>query len=421
MHLYSKMDSVIAPSIQTRRQRRRWLLGAAVAVALLAGVLAFRAVLKPSLRRTDVLTAPVETGDVEASLTAAGVLIPGREAVITSPIQSTIRRVAVAVGARLAPGQTILELDKELAASNLAKLDDEQRRNQNKNSQLQLTLERSLNDLRAQAQVQAVKVRSLQSARRDEQQLLKIGGGTAENVRQAELNLTVAQLEADRLTRQIQTQQRANAADVRELGYTVSMQQRSIAELATKLRQADVSSQQAGVLTWVNEGLGTTVQAGDALARVADLSSFRVRATISDAYAEQLHEGDPVVVRVNGTDLRGAVAGISPAVDKGVVTFFARLDRPHHPALRANLRADVFVVTRAHRGVLRVKNGPFYQGGREQPVFVVRDGRAVRRTVRFGDSNFDFVQVLGGLRAGEEIVVSDMKEHLDTPELTITN
>ena len=78
-----------------------------------------------------------------------------------------------------------------------------------------------------------VKVRSLQSALRDEQQLLKIGGGTAENVRQAELNLTVAQLEADRLTRQIQTQQRSNAADVRELGYTVSMQQRSIGELAT--------------------------------------------------------------------------------------------------------------------------------------------------------------------------------------------
>ncbi len=416
------MDRVIAASIQTQRRRRRWLLGTAVAAALLAGVFAFRAVLKPSLRRADVLTAPVEMGDVEAALTAAGLIIPGREAVITSPLPSTIRRVAVAVGARVRPGETILELDKDLANSALAKLDDEQLRNQNKNSQLQLTLERSLNDLRAQARVQAVKVRSLQSALRDEQQLLKIGGGTAENVRQAELSLTVAQLEADRLTRQTQTQQRSNAADVRELGYTVSMQQRSIAELAGKLRQANISSQQPGVLTWVNDALGTTVQAGDALARVADLSSFRVRATISDAYAEQLHQGDPVVVRVNGTDLRGAVASVSPAVDKGVVTFYARLDNPRHPALRPNLRADVFVITRAHRGVLRVKNGPFYQGGKEQPVFVLTaDGRAVRRTVRFGDSNFDYVQITGGLRAGEEIVVSDMKEHLDTPELTLTN
>ena len=46
-------------------------------------------------------------------------------------------------------------------------------------------------------------------------------------------------------------------------------------------------------------------------------------------------------------------------------------------------------------------------------------GRAMRRTVRFGDSNFDFVQIMGGLRAGESVIVSDMKEHLDTPELRV--
>jgi HlyD family secretion protein len=413
------MDRAIADSIQTQRKRQRWLLVAGLVALALGAVLAFRTVLKPSLRRGDILTATVETGDVEASLTAAGTIIPGREAVITSPIQSTIRRVPVVVGAQVKTGETILELDKDLTNSALAKLDDEQLRNQNKNSQLQLNLERSLNDLRAQAQVQAVKVRSLQSALRDEQQLLQLGGGTAENVRQAELNLTVAQLEARRLARQIQTQQRSNAADVRELGYTVSMQQRSISELATKLRQANVSSQQPGVLTWVNDNLGTTVQAGDALARVADLSSFRVRATISDSYADQLHQGDSVVVRINDTDLRGTVASISPAVEKGVVTFYAQLNNPHHPALRPNLRADVFVITRAHHGVLRVKNGPYYSGGKEQPVFVLTDGRAVRRTVRFGDSNFDFVQIVGGLRAGEEIVVSDMKDHVDTPELKL--
>ena len=415
------MDRAIAPSIQNQRQRRRWLLGAVGIIVTLVAVLAFRSVLKPSIRRTDLLTAQVATGDVEASLTAAGTIIPGREAVLTSPIQSTIRQILVAVGARVKPGETILALDKELANSSLAKLDDEQLRNQNKNSQLQLMLERSLNDLRTQAEVQAVKVRSLQSTLRDEQQLLQLGGGTAENVRQAELNLTVARLEAQRLARQTQTQQRANAADVRELGYTVSMQRRSIAELATKLRQANISSQQPGVLTWVNENIGTTVQAGDPLARVADLSSFRVRATISDSYADAPHPGDPVVVRANDTDLRGTVTTISPSVEKGVVTFYAQLDNPHHPALRANLRADVFVVTRAHHGVLRVKNGPFYQGGKEQPVFVLRDGRAVRRTVRFGDSNFDYVQVLSGLQAGEEIVVSDMKDHLATPELTLKN
>nr|GFD56185.1 hypothetical protein [Tanacetum cinerariifolium] len=91
---------------------------------------------------------------------------------------------------------------------------------------------------------------------------LELGGGTAEAVRQAELNLRTARLEAARLRQQVANQRLASRADRRELGFTVSMQQRSIAEQAAKLREADISSQLPGVLTWVNDNLGATVQAG---------------------------------------------------------------------------------------------------------------------------------------------------------------
>ena len=414
------MDRVLAPATVRRRQLRRWLLGLGALLALLAAGLGLRAVLQPTLARADVLTAAVETGDVDATLTAAGTVIPAREAVLASPIQSTIRRVALAVGAAVQPGQVIVELDKDLAASALAKLDDEQLRNQNKTQQLRLALTRALTDLQAQQQSQDLKVSSLQSALRDEQHLLQVGGGTAEAVRQAELNLRTARLEAGRLRRQLANQRQASAADQRELGYTVSVQQRSIAEQAAKLQQADISSPLPGVLTWVNDNLGATVQAGEALARVADLRHYRVRATIADTYADQLHPGDAVQVRLGpGTDLPGTIASISPAVDKGVVTFYATLQADHHPALRANLRTDVQVLTRAHRGVLRLRNGPFYQGGQEQPVFVLAGGRAVRRVVRLGDSNSDYVQVLSGLSKGEEVIVSDTKSFVDTPELRV--
>ncbi|OGX90872.1 hypothetical protein [Hymenobacter coccineus] len=47
---------------------------------------------------------------MNAALTATGTVIPAREVVITSPIQGTIRRAALVVGTRVAPGQLILEL-----------------------------------------------------------------------------------------------------------------------------------------------------------------------------------------------------------------------------------------------------------------------------------------------------------------------
>ncbi|KAA9333311.1 HlyD family efflux transporter periplasmic adaptor subunit [Hymenobacter busanensis] len=413
------MDRAISPAIQAQRRRRRWLTVAAVLLVAVAGLWAFRGALRPSIAAEQLLTARVEPGDVEASLTATGLIIPAREAVITSPVQSTIRRVNLAVGAKVQPGQAILELDKEQTNTALAKLQDEQLQNRNKSTQLQLTLAHSLTDLVSQEKVQREKVRSLQSALRDEQYLLKVGSGTQESVRQAELTLKIAELELQRLADQIRNQRQANVADEQELRYTMQIQDRTIGELAQKLRQSSISAEQAGVLTWVNEDIGSTVNQGQVIARVADLSSFRVRGTIADAYADSLHLGDAVVVRLNGTDLRGAVSSISPAVEKGVVTFYVALDDNHHPVLRPNLRADVFVVTRSHRRVLRVKNGPFFQGGHEQPVFVVQGGKAVRRTARFGDSNFDYVQVLSGLQAGDELLLIDTKSYEEAPELTI--
>lgn len=95
------MDRAISTTTQQRRRLRTWLLGLGALAALLAAGLGLRTVLQPSLRRIDLLTAPVETGDVAATLTASGTVIPAREAVLVSPIQSTIRRVALAVGARV--------------------------------------------------------------------------------------------------------------------------------------------------------------------------------------------------------------------------------------------------------------------------------------------------------------------------------
>ena len=418
-----KMDREIAAQTQRRRARRPWLVGGLVLLLAVAGLVAFRSALRPRIAAAQLLTARVAVGDVEATLSAGGTVVPGREVAITAPIASTIRRVVRQVGDQVKTGAPILELDTEQAASALGKLRDEQARQQNHTAQLNLTLERALNDLRAQQAAQEARVGSLQAALRDEQYLLKIGGTTAENVRQAELSLRVADLELRRLRDQTRTQRRAAAADQREVGFQLASHARDIAEHARQLRQATISAEQPGVLTWVNDNLGATVAQGTELARVADLSAFRVRATIADSYAEALHPGDPVIIRLApGTpDLRGQISTVNPAVDKGSVTFYATLADPHHAALRPNLRVDVFVVTSRQARTLRVRNGPFYHGAREQAVYVVRPGgRAERRTVQFGESNFDWVQITGGLRSGDELILSETKDFGDAPVLTIT-
>jgi HlyD family secretion protein len=197
------------------------------------------------------------------------------------------------------------------------------------------------------------------------------------------------------------------------------IQEGSLSEAERKIKQADVKATQRGVLTWVNENVGTQIRQGDPLARVADLSSFKVQASISDTYADQLRTGGPVTVRVNDTDLRGTISGIRPTVENGLVTFFVALQDRSHQLLRSNLRVDVFVVTAFVENVVRVKNGPFYNGSRDQPVFVIQGDKAVRRKVNIGASNFDFVELKDQVQPGEEVIISDMSDYKNVEELTL--
>ncbi|WP_066839083.1 efflux RND transporter periplasmic adaptor subunit [Rufibacter ruber] len=415
------MDREIPQAVvQKTRRRRQWQAGGAL-VVVLAAVLAFRWVLETEVARTDLRYATVEVGAVETSLTATGTVVPETEEVIASPIQAKIERVLHRAGDHVAANEPLLQLDKQTSQTAFEKLRDEQQLKQNKTAQLQNDLQKNVNQLRSRYAVQEVRVKSLQAALNDEQYLLSIGGGTQENVKKAELDLKVARLELAQLQRQIQDEQAAAQIGMRAVGFELEMQRRDIGQLQRQLEQADIKATKKGVVTWVNEEVGASVNAGEPVARVADLSSFRIKATISDSYAQQVKTGGPVTVRVNNTDLRGEVASVQPKVENGIITFYVRLQEKNHQALRSNLRVEVFVHTDFRPNVLRVKNGSFYTGTPEQAVFVVQGDKAVRRMLRTGANNLDFVELQGDIAAGEEIIISSTKEYAHLKELQLSD
>jgi HlyD family secretion protein len=68
------------------------------------------------------------------------------------------------------------------------------------------------------------------------------------------------------------------------------------------------------VVTWVNKNIGSTITQGEALARVADLGSFKIKANISDAYLDEVKAQMPVMIRINDSTLQGTVSNINPSV-----------------------------------------------------------------------------------------------------------
>ena len=61
--------------------------------------------------------------------------------------------------------------------------------------------------------------------------------------------------------------------------------------------------------------------------------------------------------------------------------------------------------------VLRIANGSYYSRPGNYSLFVRTDeGTLERRDVQLGAANMDYVEVVSGLREGEQVVISDMSD-----------
>ena len=69
--------------------------------------------------------------------------------------------------------------------------------------------------------------------------------------------------------------------------------------------------------------------------------------------------------------------------------------------------------------VLRISNASFYVGKGEYELFVVNGDQLIKRKVQRGDSNFEYVEVVGGLEPGDEVVVSDMTSFKEKNKLKL--
>jgi HlyD family secretion protein len=412
------MDREIEVGVRRRRVARQSVIVAIAAAAVVFFIAATLRWFAPAIDRDDLRTARVTRGAIEATLQASGTVIPAGEEVISSPVEARVLRIVRRAGDRVRRGDEILALDIADARLAVDQLSERVSQKESERTQLRLRLEESAANLRALIEtkkldaeilrLQAERTTRLQAEGLSSEQEMRVAKAGA---RKSEIEL--AQLEAALIRATRSAAEQLNVSDVE-----MSMLRR---ESGQSLRQLDLARTRAGrdgVVTWVVNEEGATVRRGDIVARVADLSAFRVEATISDLYVSQLAAGMPVEVKLDETRVRGRIASVDPRIVNGVARFYIALDTPAHPKLRNNVRVDVFVVTGHRTGVLTLHRGQLGRAKREG-VFVLRGDRVVKVNATWGLMGDEQLEVAAGLAEGDEVVVSDMTGHADATQLRV--
>jgi HlyD family secretion protein len=415
------MDKVIEEEVQ--RKNRRKLLGIIfiLALVILSAVLLLRYSFASSIDKLAITTAVVERGNIENTINASGEILPEFEEVITSPINASVQNVLLDAGTAVKAGQSVLTLDKSASQTEYEKLRFHLESKRNDVRKLKLELDKSFYDIKSNNNIKQLRINSLEADVENAKRLYKAGGGTREDVEKAELNLKVAMLEKQQLENEIRSKQQTMQVQMREAEIAASIQQNDLQELERKLKIANIVASRDGVVTWVNKNIGAAIHEGDALARIANLSSFKVQGSIADSYLDQLRNGMTAIIRINETQVRGTVVNIQPTVQNNIVTFDIQLDERNNKLLRPNMKADVFLVTASKANVMRVANGPTFKGSSTQDVFILKNGKAERTPVQIGMSNFDYVELKDKVKEGDVIITSDMTEYKNAKVITIKN
>jgi len=413
------MDREVEPDYVRNQKKRRWIIGASSVAILVLSIYFLRKSLQGTMEASRVRTGVVETGDVENTLTASGEIIPAYEQIITSPIRASIRRILITPGTPVEPGQAIVDLDKSLTEIESERYKDQLELKRNSIEQLRMKLNKNLFDAEINDKIKSLNINKLRADFEDAKRLQKVGGGTGEDITRAENALKIAELEKKQLENDLSYNRESMGASLKETELGAQIEGNNLKELQHKLKMADIVADRKGVLTWVNENIGSAVSEGEMLAKVADLGSFRIDGSCSDVYSDQVKTGLPVIIKMNETSFRGMITQVKPSIKNGIIEFVVQLENSKNESLRPNMKVEVFIVTDRSLKTLRVANGPTFSGKRKQFVYVLKNGIAYRREVEVGLSNFDYIEIKSGLKKGENVVLSDMSQYENMEEISI--
>ena len=413
------MDRPLATS-HVRRNRVRQiaqvglpLIALATIVTLLPGWV------RPTLTRSRIRTAVVKTGPIEAVITASGTVVPEIERALSSPVDAKLLRLLKQPGAHVKVGEPLAELDLTESQLAIERITGDLAITDNKQSQARLALERSLADLDARIERKGLEAEILEQKAAASQQLAEQGLASQQQLGDARLAARQAAIEVAQLRRERADAQRSTDLQSEGLSLERGALAREAAAARRTLDLATTRSDRDGIVTWILSQEGTLVRRGEVIARIANLSSFRIDATVSDLHSRRIRSGMTVNVVVNDTTLRGSIADVQPLIDNNVIRFSVALDERTHPVLRPNMRVDVHVVTDSRGKTLIVRQGQFVSGGDRADVYVLRNGQAQRTAVTFGLRGADDIEVTSGLMHGDEVILSDMRDYQHLEQLEV--
>ncbi len=226
---------------------------------------------------------------------------------------------------------------------------------------------------------------------------------------QAKANLGLAQMNLKR-SRELFEKKFVSQQALDNVEAALKVQEAALALAQAKLEKMRIKAPFAGVVGIRNVSVGDYVKEGQELVNIEDISTLKIDFRLPESYLGQVRPGQLLEVATDalpGRSFEARIEAINPLVDTAGRAVSCRA---HLSNADGRLRPGMFVRVRLifeRRGnVLMVPEQAIVPDMKAPFVYRVQDGKAVRAPVKTGLRRNAQVEIVDGLRSGDEIVVA---------------
>ncbi len=370
------------------RIKKKYIITIAVLVVAAVVVLSFinRQNVSEIGAMEDTSGTPVETvtavkDDIASVAVISGKLEALYEVNVVAKVTGKVKEITSKVGQRISKGETIFVIDDsdikdqlEQAQAGLLMAEANYRQNKEKYENARKDLERS-------------------------EQLYKEGA----------------------ISEQALEQIRANSSDA---GLAVLEAQMNQAKASYDMvsRQYDecrVKSPIDGVVAYINVGIGETVTPGVPVAVVVDMSGIILEGSIGESLINHVERQGSIDIRIpsaGGQPFTGTIKEVSPAADQrtGLFGLKVEIDNPDG-VIKPGMFAEAGLIKDAREDAVCIPSAAVLAKNGDRYIYIVEDGKAVYRKVVTGIGGDGTVEIISGVKEGEEVIVRG-QNYLDDGE-----
>lgn len=363
----------------------------------------------------------VDRGQVIDPIKSSGIVEPESEVLIRCTYPSTVKKIVKEPGSSVQEGDLILVLDDQQIKEDIDNIKDQLAIKKNSLEKNNLAETSTKIDLKYSEDVKKIQITSLKSQLSDEEQLVEVGGISPAKIEKTKQEIALSEKELITLKEKNSIKLKQLKAEEEGLLLGIEIQEKELNEKMAALEQMNVRSRSAGIVLSIGNKPGEKVNKDQVLVRISDLSSFKISGSVEEKMADYVKTGTQIYALFEDFRLFGHIGIVSPIIENGKIKFNVHLDENSHPKLIPQQNIELWIARRFKDNAIRIKNIPQFEKGKPEFLYLFKDGLAIKSRVSIGVVSPDYIEILEGVKEGDQIIVplSGYHQYKNSNEVTV--